>query len=167
MVVAHQGPRPDTRTSVVGGTARPRDRHAAGLGCAVLGSRPPHPFLVGYFREHVRMVVWILSIIRHDIGPGTPPRWGLLLLALWVGVLLGCPRTGPHRAGPPTEGPAAVALLRQQAVQGEREAQYRLGVLALTGEGMPHDTREAVQWLQHAATQGHPEAQRLLGRLSL
>ena len=113
------------------------------------------------------MVVWILSITRRDVGPGTPPRWGLLLLALWVGVLLGCPSTGPHRAGPPREGPAAVALLRQQAVQGEREAQYRLGVLALTGEGMPHDTREAVQWLQHAATQGHPEAQRLLGRLSL
>jgi len=60
-----------------------------------------------------------------------------------------------------------VALLRQQAVQGAQEAQYRLGLLALTGEGVPHDMSAAVQWLQRAAAQGHPEAQRLLGQLSL
>jgi TPR repeat protein len=110
------------------------------------------------------MVVWVLSIFRRDAGQGMPPRWGLLLAVLWVGGLLGCP---PHRAGPLGEGPTAVALLQQQAVRGEREAQYRLGLLALTGEGVPHDARVAVQWLQRAAAQGHPEAQRLLGQLSL
>ena len=113
------------------------------------------------------MVIWVLSISRRDIWPGILPRWGLLLAVLWVGGLLGCPGPGPPRAVPPGAGPAAVALLRQQAVQGEREAQYRLGLLALTGEGVPHDMSAAVQWLQRAAAQGHPEAQRLLGQLSL
>ena len=113
------------------------------------------------------MVVWVLSISRRGAGPGILPRWGLLLAVLWVGGLLGCPGTGPQRARPPGEGPAAVALLRQQAGQGEREAQYQLGLLAFSGEGMPHDRHAAVQRLQRAAAQGHPEAQRLLGQLSL
>ena len=102
------------------------------------------------------MVIWVLSISRRHTGRGIAPRWGLLLVGLWMGGLLGCPGPGPPRAGLPEAGPAAVALLRQQAVQGEREAQYRLGLLALTGEGVPHDASAAVQWLQHAAAQGHP-----------
>ena len=99
------------------------------------------------------MVVWVLSISRRGAGPGILPRWGLLLAVLWVGGLLGCPGTGPQRARPPGEGPAAVALLRQQAGQGEREAQYQLGLLAFSGEGMPHDRHAAVQWL---AARGGP-----------
>jgi len=113
------------------------------------------------------MVIWVLSISRRHTGPGIAPRWGLLLVGLWMGGLLGCPGPGPPRAGLPEAGPAAVALLRQQAVQGAQEAQYRLGLLTLTGEGVPHDMSAAVQWLQRAAAQGHPEAQRLLGQLSL
>ena len=111
----------------------------------------------------------------------TTLRWGLLLAALWVGGLAGCTSTGHRRAVPPLplghttpqktgitqETPGEVYTLRQQAVQGDREAQYRLGIMSHTGEGVPQNEADAVQWLQRAATQGHPEAQRLLGRLYL
>jgi Sel1 repeat len=110
----------------------------------------------------------------------TALRWGMLLAALWVGGLVGCTSAGHRRAEPPLprsdatlqpgtirEVPGEVDTLRQQAVQGDVEAQYRLGLMAHTGEGVPQNEAEAVQWLQRAAIQGHPEAQRLLGRLSL
>jgi len=107
-------------------------------------------------------------------------RWGMLLAALWVAGLAGCTSAGHRRAapllprrdatpqpGPTQEGPGEVDTLRQQARQGDVEAQYRLGMLAHTGEGVPQNEAEAVQWLQRAALQGHPEAQRLLGRFYL
>ena len=107
-------------------------------------------------------------------------RWGLLLAALWVGGLAGCTSSGHRRAVPPLplghttpqrgstqETPEEVHKLRQQAGQGDVEAQYRLGMMSHTGEGVPQNAADAVQWLRRAATQGHPEAQRLLGRLYL
>jgi TPR repeat protein len=110
----------------------------------------------------------------------TTPRGGIILATLWMGWLAGCTSTGPYRAVPPPplghamtqtdttpEAPGAVHTLRQQAVQGDGEAQYRLGIMSHTGEGVPQNETDAVQWLQRAATQGHPEAQRLLGRMYL
>ena len=37
------------------------------------------------------MVIWVLSISQRHTGPGIAPRWGLLLVGLWMGGLLGCP----------------------------------------------------------------------------
>jgi hypothetical protein len=96
-------------------------------------------------------------------------RWGMLLCVLWVGGLAGCPSAG-HRPPPPgtiQEAPEEVSKLRQQAMRGDVEAQYRLGLMYHTGEGLPQHDASAVQWLQRAATQGSAEAQRLLGRMYL
>ena len=94
-------------------------------------------------------------------------RWGMLLIVLWAGGLAGCPSAGqrPPQPGTTQEAPGEIHTLRQQAVQGDGEAQYRLGIMLHTGEGVPQNETDAVQWLQRAATQGHPAAQRLLGRL--
>ena len=93
----------------------------------------------------------------------------MLLIVLWAGGLAGCPSAGqrPPQPGTTQEAPGEIHTLRQQAVQGDGEAQYRLGIMLHTGEGVPQNETDAVQWLQRAATQGHPAAQRLLGRLYL
>ena len=47
------------------------------------------------------MVIWFLSISRRHTGPGIAPRWGLLLVGLWMGGLLGCPAPGLLAQGSP------------------------------------------------------------------
>jgi TPR repeat protein len=96
-------------------------------------------------------------------------RWGMILVVLWVGGLAGCTSAGHRTPQPGTiqEAPGEVDTLRQQAMRGDGEAQYRLGIMSHTGEGVPQNETDAVQWLLRAAIQGHPEAQRLLGRLYL
>jgi Sel1 repeat len=129
---------------------------------------------------HARMRFAFLHTARRFAVQVTTLRWGMLLVALWVGGLAGCTSAGHRRAmpplphssaapqpGPTQEEPGEVDALRQQAVQGNVEAQYRLGMMVHTGEGVPQNEAEAVQWLQRAAMQGHPEAQRLLGRFYL
>ena len=114
-------------------------------------------FLHKYIRFHVQV---------------TTPRWSMILAALWVGGLAGCTSAGHRWAVPPPplghatpqtgttqEAPEEVHKLWQQAVQGDGEAQYRLGIMSHIGEGVPQNEADAVQWLQRAATQGHPEAQ--------
>jgi len=55
--------------------------------------------------------------------------------------------------------------LRQAAVAGNREAQYRLGMAYANGEGVGLDFREAAGWIEKAAKQGLTEAQRTLAWL--
>ncbi len=47
--------------------------------------------------------------------------------------------------------------------QDSPEAQYNLGVMYASGEGVPQDDAEAVRWYRMAAEQGHAEAQNNLG----
>ena len=49
------------------------------------------------------------------------------------------------------------------ARQGDTKAQYDLGVLYATGEGVPEDKVEAVRWFRLAARQGYADAQFNLG----
>jgi TPR repeat protein len=126
------------------------------------------------------MVLCLLHKYLHFSVQVTTLCWGMILAALWVGGLAGCTSAGHRRAVPPLplghttpqigstqETPEEVRKLRQQAGQGDVEAQYRFGMMSYTGEGVPQNAADAVQWLRRAATQGHPEAQRLLGRLYL
>jgi len=46
-----------------------------------------------------------------------------------------------------------------KAKQGEADAQYHLGSMYNSGEGIPHDDEQAVQWYRKAAEQGHVGAQ--------
>jgi len=56
-----------------------------------------------------------------------------------------------------------VAEVRAKAEQGVAEAQFNLGVMYATGEGVPEDDAEAVRWYRLAADQGDAFAQFNLG----
>ena len=56
-------------------------------------------------------------------------------------------------------------LCSQLALQGDRTAQFRLGVLYQDGKGVTKDSREAIRWYSVASAQGSPEAAYNLGRL--
>lgn len=57
-----------------------------------------------------------------------------------------------------------VAELRILADKGKPEAQYRLGLCYLKGEGIVADEGQAYQLFQKAANQGHPRAQVQMGK---
>ncbi|HEV2392713.1 MAG TPA: tetratricopeptide repeat protein [Verrucomicrobiae bacterium] len=52
-----------------------------------------------------------------------------------------------------------------RALQGDREAQYRLGQSYLKGEGASRSYPEAIKWFRQAAEHGQPGAQTALGLL--
>lgn len=54
---------------------------------------------------------------------------------------------------------------RRAADQGDAEAQYFLGDMYYTGEGVPQNYEEAVKWYRLAADQGNPAAQNNLGQI--
>ena len=56
-----------------------------------------------------------------------------------------------------------IAALRAQAEQGDALAQYNLGLMYDSGEGVPQDHAEAARWFRLAAEQGHLGAQEFLG----
>ena len=64
-------------------------------------------------------------------------------------------------------GDYATALHEWQplAKQGHAVAQYRLGMLYSSGQGVPKDDAQARQWYEQAASQGHVDAQVNLGSL--
>jgi TPR repeat protein len=53
------------------------------------------------------------------------------------------------------------------AEQGDAEAQYNVGLMYHTGEGIPQNYTEAVKWYRKAAEQGHAKAQNNLGVMYL
>jgi len=57
----------------------------------------------------------------------------------------------------------ALRIFRQLADQGDGDAQYSLGVMHYTGQGVPHDHGEAMKWFRKAADQGIASAQHNLG----
>ncbi|HED13629.1 MAG TPA: sel1 repeat family protein [Gammaproteobacteria bacterium] len=61
----------------------------------------------------------------------------------------------------------AAGLLIKAADQGNRLAQYRLGLLFARGAGVDKNLVKAREWLQKAALQGHPKAQFYLGQMYL
>ena len=55
------------------------------------------------------------------------------------------------------------AETKKRAEAGNLAAQYNLGVMYATGNGVPKDDAEAVKWFRKAADQGHAHAQFNLG----
>jgi TPR repeat protein len=55
--------------------------------------------------------------------------------------------------------------LREIAYAGNVAAQVQLGVIYLTGDGVPKDDAEAVKWLRKAADQDNPIAERYLAEM--
>ena len=60
-----------------------------------------------------------------------------------------------------------LAQLRNDAEQGDAEAQFKLGIVYDFGRGVPEDKLEAVKWYQKAAEQGNAYSQDSLGRMYL
>ncbi len=85
---------------------------------------------------------------------------GPLLLA--IGLVLS---PGPSTAAdekPPMQG---LETLQAAAEAGDAEAQYRLGLRYLHGEGIPADEAWAITWLRRAAAAGQEKAAQELARL--
>jgi len=59
----------------------------------------------------------------------------------------------------------AVVLFQQASKQGNRRAQYQLGLLYARGAGVQQDLVKAREFLHKAAIQGHPKAQFYLGQM--
>ena len=57
----------------------------------------------------------------------------------------------------------AYKLLLPLAEQGDAAAQYNLGLMYYTGQGVPQDYKEAVKWYRLSAEQGYAEGQYNLG----
>jgi TPR repeat protein len=79
---------------------------------------------------------------------------------------------GAALAGPLEDGVAAydrgdyaiaLRLLQPLANGGSSDAQYRLGAMYGTGQGVPQDYAESRKWYQLAADQGNADAQNNLG----
>ena len=54
---------------------------------------------------------------------------------------------------------SSLAELKQKAMEGDAGAQFRVGLMHSTGEGMIQDQAEAARWYRAAAEQGHALAQ--------
>jgi TPR repeat protein len=89
----------------------------------------------------------------------------LLILCVWAAAV-------PAFAGPFEDAAAAynkgdyttaVRLLRPVAEKGDADAQYQLGRMYGSGEGVSQDAAAAMSWYRKAAEQGSADAQRLLG----
>ena len=89
-------------------------------------------------------------------------RWATMMLAAVV-VLVAAPACTDYEAGAEAYGRGDYATklqkLRPLAEQGDANAQYDLGVMYRTGEGVLQDDTEAVRWYRLAAEQGDAGAQ--------
>ena len=63
------------------------------------------------------------------------------------------------------ERSSAVTLWRRLALESNSDAQYRLALALLQGQGVHKDVPRAIHWLDIAATGGHPRAAELLKTL--
>ena len=88
------------------------------------------------------------------------PLLGPLLLA--IGLVL-C--HGPSAAADDESRKQGLETLQAAAETGDPEAQYRLGLRYLHGEGIPADEAWAITWLRRAAAAGQQQAAQELARL--
>jgi clan AA aspartic protease (TIGR02281 family) len=96
-----------------------------------------------------------------------------IVLTLLVGLMLVAGGSNV-RAGPYEDGSAAykrgdfataLSLFRQLAEQGNAKAQYKIGLMYYSGEGVPRNLAEAAKWFRKAADQGSGGAQHYLGMM--
>ncbi len=69
----------------------------------------------------------------------------------------------PPKKAPTARAECSMEQLLCLAQQGDTDAQYRLGLRLLKGNGIPRDIRKAVSWFQKAGEQGNASAQCELG----
>jgi len=90
-----------------------------------------------------------------------------LATGLLVAALTAAASAGPFEdaAAAYRKGDYATALrtIRPMARKGYAQAQFKLGLMYVNGNGVPQDYREALKWYRKAADQGSAAAQRNLG----
>jgi TonB family protein len=67
--------------------------------------------------------------------------------------------------GPTRTSNAITAATRQSAERGDAEAQYKLSMIYLNGDGVERSLEQGMKWIRRAADQGHGKAQEGLGML--
>jgi TPR repeat protein len=77
----------------------------------------------------------------------------LLAIALFTACLLLPAKSSSAQSSDQVARKKAIADLREIAYAGNVNAQVQLGVIYLTGDGVPKDDAEALKWLQKAADQ--------------
>ena len=58
---------------------------------------------------------------------------------------------------------AALSIWQRLAEEGDRDAQYAVGVIHYKGQGVRKELETALEWFQKAADHGHPDAMFNLG----
>ena len=87
-------------------------------------------------------------------------RWTTFFAAAVLAASLAC--SGSTETEKERRSSEFEALL-EQAEQEDADAQYQLGFMYATGDGVPQDDAKAVRWYRLAADQGRSDAQYNLG----
>ena len=91
------------------------------------------------------------------------PRSAITLVAAFAAAAIAGPLEDGQAAYQEKDYLKAVELWRPLAQAGDREAQYRLGVMYAEGKGVAQNDAEAALWFERAAEQGEAMAQYNLG----
>lgn len=103
------------------------------------------------------------EIVRQDVTPGSPEESYVSDALVAVGGYL---RRGiPGTPVKPNPSAAQEYYMRAAANYRNPNAQYEIGKMFLSGEGVRSSVRQAGRWLQLAAEKGHAGAQATLGNL--
>jgi clan AA aspartic protease (TIGR02281 family) len=93
----------------------------------------------------------------------------ILLIGLMLTVGGGVAPAGPYEDGFSAyergDYATALSLFRTLADQGSAKAQYKVGLMYYSGEGVTQDLAEAAKWFRTAADQGYSAAQHYLGMM--
>src|SRR5471030_2482501 len=99
-------------------------------------------------------------------------QWFVLRLPVLAALVTAISLAGTAFAGPFTDALAAykvgdyagaLALFQPLADEGNRTAEFYLGLMHAYGQGGPQDITGAIKWYRRAADQGHGGAQYMLG----
>ena len=117
----------------------------------------------GVTRDDYEAFKFFSEIARQDVEPGSPDESYVsdALVALGDYLRVGIPGT------PVAANPAAAqdAYMRAAANYRNPNAQFEMGTMFLSGDGVKKNVRQAARWLQLAAEKGHVRAQATLGNL--
>src|SRR6202050_2670899 len=95
----------------------------------------------------------------------TKLRIGLGVVSLAAAMLLLASGNSLAQSADQVAKKKAIADLKEIAYAGDVNAQVQLGVIYLTGDGVPRDDAEAVKWLRKASDQDSALAERYLAEM--
>src|SRR5262245_42754941 len=109
----------------------------------------------------------ILQVRNECVKAALPVLRAILAPGLMVVMLTAAASAGPfeHAAAAHRQGDYATALriIRPLARRGYAPAQFKFGLMYVSGDGVPQNYREASKWYRKAAIRGNAAAQRNLG----